>query len=76
MKTIASNDVTIRGAPGWLSWLSIRLGLSHDLAVPEFEPQGKLCANSSEPGACFGFCISLSLCSSPTCSLSLSLSQK
>ena len=29
-----------------------------------FEPCVGLCASSSEPGACFGFCVSLSLCSS------------
>ena len=30
-------------------------------------------ADSSEPGACFRFCVSLSLCPSLTCALSLSL---
>ena len=45
-------------------------GSGHDLTVCEFEPCVGLCADSSEPGACFGFCVSLSL------SLSLSLSQK
>ena len=48
----------------------------HDLMVREFEPRIGLCADSSEPGACFGFCVSLSLCPSPALSLSLSLSQK
>ena len=44
----------------------------------EFEPRIGLCADSSEPGACFTFCVSLSLCPSPAhaLSLSLSLSQK
>ena len=37
----------------------------HDLKVPEFEPHIGLCADSSEPGACFGFFVSLSLCPSP-----------
>ena len=37
---------------------------------------GSLCADSSEPGACFGFCVSLSLCSSPTHILSLSKMNK
>ena len=41
--------------------------------VREFEPRIKLCADSSEPGACFGFCVSLSLCPSPTHVLSLFL---
>ena len=33
------------------------------------------CADSSEPGACFGFCVSLSLCLSPARALSLLLSK-
>ena len=37
---------------------------------------GSLCADSSEPGACFGFCVSLSLCPCPAHTLSLSPSQK
>ena len=36
-------------------------GSGHDLTVCEFEPRVGLCAHSSEPGACFGFCVSLSL---------------
>ena len=43
----------------------------HDLTVREFEPHVRLCADSSDPGTCFGFWVSLSLCSSPTCALSL-----
>ena len=38
----------------------------------EFEPCVGLCADSSEPGACCGFCVSLSLCPSPAHALSLS----
>ena len=37
-----------------------------------FEPCIGLCANSSEPGACFRFCVSLSLYPFPTLTLSLS----
>ena len=48
------------------------LGSGHDLTVHEFEPHVGLCADSSEPGACFGFCVSLSLCPSPAHALSLS----
>ena len=52
----------------------------HDLAVRGFKPRVGLCADSSEPGACFGFWVSLALCPSPThilsSSLSLSLSLK
>ena len=52
-------------------------GSGHDLAVHEFEPRVRLCADSSEPGACFGFYVSLSLPLPPLIlCLSLSLSQK
>ena len=61
------------GAPGWRSRLSIRLQPGHDLAVPEFEPRVRLWADGSEPGACFRFCVSLSLCPSPVHALSLSV---
>ena len=50
-------------------------GSSHDLAVRGFEPHVGLCPDSSEPGACFGFCVSLSLCPSPARTLSLSLNK-
>ena len=36
-------------------------GSVHDLAVCEFEPHMGVCADSLEPGACFTFCVSLSL---------------
>ena len=45
------------GSVGWASDFSS----SHDLVVCEFEPHVRLCADSSEPGACFGFCLRLSL---------------
>ena len=51
-------------------------GSGHDLTAGEFEPRVRLCADSPEPGACFRFCVSLSLCPSPACILSLSVSQK
>ena len=47
-------------------------GLSHDFMVCGFELHVRLCADSSEPEACFRFCFSLSLCPYPTCALSLS----
>ena len=47
----------------------------HDLTVREFEPRVRLCADSSEPGAYFGFCVSPSLCPSPAHALSLSVSK-
>ena len=40
-------------------------GSGHDLAVCGFEPRVGLWADGSEPGACFGFCVSLSLCPLP-----------
>ena len=46
-----------------------------DLTVREFEPHVGLCADSSEPGACFGFCVSLSFCPSPAHALSFSVSK-
>ena len=36
-------------------------GSGHDLAVHGFEARVWLCADSLEPGACFAFCVSLSL---------------
>ena len=59
------------GAVGWASDFSS----GHDLAVREFEPRVGLWADGSEPGACFRFCVSLSLCPPPFM-LCLSLSQK
>ena len=44
------------GSVGWAS----DFGSGHDLGVHEFEPRVGLCADSSEPGACFRFCVSLS----------------
>ena len=64
------------GAPGWRSRLSVRLQLGHDLAVCEFKPRVRLWADGSEPGACFRFCVSLSLCPSPIHALSLSVPKK
>ena len=61
------------GAPGWRSRLSVRLQPGHDLAVWEFQPRVGLWADGSEPGACFRFCVSLSLCPSPVHALSLAV---
>ena len=58
------------GSVGWAS----NFGSGHDLMVREFEPHAGLCADSSEPGARFWLCVSLSLCPSLTCAVSLSLS--
>ena len=56
------------GSVGWAA----DFGSGHDLSVCEFEPRVGL----SEPGACFGFCVSLSLSDPPLFILRLSLSQK
>ena len=53
-------------APEWLSLY---------LTAHEFEPRVRLWADGSEPGACFRFCVSLSLCPSPVHALSLSVSK-
>ena len=57
---------------GWASSFSS----GHDLTACEFEPRVGLRAGSSEPGACSGFCLPLSLLLPCSLSLSLSLSQK
>ena len=64
-------------APGGLSPLSVAsdFGSGHDLVVHEFEPRVGLCADGSEPGACFGFG-SPSLCPLPVHTPSLSLKNK
>ena len=50
----------VLGMPEWLSRLSVRLQLSHDLTVHKLQPHVGLCADISEPGVCFGFCLPLS----------------
>ena len=50
-------------------------GSGHDLMICEFKTCIGLCADSSKSGACFEFYVSLSLCSSPAHTLSLSLSK-
>ena len=70
------NAIRLRGAWGAVGWAS-DFGSGHDLAVHRFEPRVGLCAaDSSGPGTCFGFCVSLSLCPSPTHAPSLSVSLK
>ena len=60
------------GSVGWASDFSS----GHDLAVCEFEPRVGPWADGSEPGACFRFCLPLSLCPSLPCTLSFSLKNK
>ena len=46
----------LRGA--WVPHSVKRLNLAQVMiSVFEFEPRVGLCADSSEPGACFGFCL-------------------
>ena len=59
-----------------VSRLPLDVSSGHDLTVCEFEPRIGLCADGSEPGACFGFCVSFSLCLTVPQSHSVSLSQK
>ena len=60
---------------GSVSWAS-DFGSGHDLAVREFEPHVRRCADSSEPGACFGLCVCVSLSACIPLTLSLSLKNK
>ena len=62
--------------PGFLAhWVKLLTSSGHDVGVREFEPCVGLCADNSEPGACFGFCVSLSLSLPCSCSVSLTLSK-
>ena len=56
---------------GSVKHLTLDFGSGHDLSVGE--PHAGLCADSSEPGACFGFCVSLSLTLPRSRSVSLCL---
>ena len=56
--------------------LTLDLGSGQDLTVRGFEPHVGLCADSSEPGTRFGFCVSFSLSAPPPVVLCLSLSLK
>ena len=65
----------------WGAWVAQSVerpdfGSGHDLAVREFEPRVGLCADSSEPGAYFRFCVSLSLTLPHSCSVSFCLKNK
>ena len=59
---LTRREADFSGALGWLSQLNIWLHLSHDLTVRELETHVRLYTDSSEPGSCFRFCVSLSLC--------------
>ena len=66
-----SGEGRLGGSVGWASDFSS----GHNLVVHEFKPRIGLWADGSEPGACFRFCVSLSLCPSPIHALSLSVSK-
>ena len=71
LKTLKKDDfqnITTWGA--WVAQSFQRHDSGHDLTAHGFEPRVGLCADNSEPGACFGFCVSLSLCPSPAHTLS------
>ena len=55
---IKKNEILghLGGSIGWASDFSS----GHDLTARYFERRVRLCADSSEPGACFGFCLHLS----------------
>ena len=58
----------------WVSQLVKCLTWAEVMISGGFEPHIGLCADSSKPGACFKFCVSHSVCPSPTHTLSLSAS--
>ena len=45
----------------WVAQLVSDFGSGHDLTAHEFDSRVGLCADSMGLGACFGFCVSLSL---------------
>ena len=57
---------------GWGTWVAQSVKRPTSAQGPRVLP----CADSSEPGTCFRFCVSLSPCPSPIRTLSLSVSQK
>ena len=63
------------GVPGWPSWLSIWLWLRSWSQGSWFKSCIGPCADRSESGTCFGFCVSLSLPLPHSHSVSLCLSK-
>ena len=61
---------SLQGHLGSSVGLASDFSSGHDLMVHEFESCIGLCADSSEPGACFRFCVSLSLFPYPVLSFS------
>ena len=71
---VVNSNRTIVGCLGGSVGWATNCGSGHDLTVCEFQPCIGFCADSSEPGACFWFCVSPSLYPSPPHALSLHLS--
>ena len=64
----------------WGAWVAQSVGRPTSAQVMvlwlwSLRPAVRLCAGSSEPGACYGFCVSLSLCFNPSYTVCLSLSK-
>ena len=74
-KAVMSSRRHSRGRLGGSVGEASDFGSGHALTVREFEPHVELCADSSDPGACFRFCVSLPLCCFLACALSLLLSK-
>ena len=66
--------VYVLEALGWSVGEASDFSSGRHLTVRDFNPCIRLCADGSEPGTCFGFRVSLSLCPSPI-TLCLSLSK-
>ena len=62
MASCSSKNKTKQGRLGDSVSYTTNFSSGHDLAVHEFKPHVGFCAGSSEPGACFRFCVCLSLC--------------
>ena len=69
VKTIYGNTLSHLIVKGWghlggsVGWAS-DFGSGHG-PIPGFKPRVRLCAHSSEPGACFRLCVSLSFSPPP-----------
>ena len=75
MRSNRNHETDTQGRLGGSVGLASDFGSGHDLTVEELEPRVRLCADSSEPEACFGFHVSLSHRPSFTHALSLSVSK-
>ena len=62
----------------WGTWVAqwVKHLASAQVTVCGFKPHVGLCADSPDPGAYFGFCVSLSLCPSPALTVTVSFKNK